>query len=100
MAIINGSDVKGFQFAQLGRPFVRFEVNSTANTLEGGYRDARRLFIGASGVIATITTNNVYVKTPSGWQNAQEIYINVSGNWKRVTNDKFLVKTAGGPWRS
>ena len=50
MAILNGSDVKGFQFVQIGRPFVRFKVNSNANTLEGGYRDARRLFIGASGV--------------------------------------------------
>lgn len=103
MAILDGGSVKGFELIQYGRPYTKFDVNSAAEStnLNGDFLDDQNgFFVGASGVVVTITTNNVYVRQASGWTNVQEIYVNVSGTWKRVSNDKFYVKTAGGPWRS
>ena len=101
MARLAGNEVKDYEFIDMGRPYVKFEVSTLATTTsldypmgEDGY------FIGASGTVAVITTNNVYVKTASGWVNAQEVYINVSGSWKRVVNDKLYVKTESGQWRT
>lgn len=99
MAFLNGDSVKSFEFLHFGQPYIRFETNTNANTLDGGYTDGRKgFFVGASGSVATISTNNVYVKTGTGWTNVQEIYVNVSGNWKRVVNDNFFVKQLSGQW--
>ena len=103
MAILSGVEVKGFEFVQYGRPFVKFEVNSIAATTVGSnrYVNMDGFFVGASGVATQIVTNNIYVKRPTvGWVNVQEAYINVSGTWKRITNDKMYVKAPSGQWRT
>lgn len=101
MARLTGDLVKGYDFIDMGRPYVKFEVSTLASTTSLDYPQGENgAFIGASGEVATITTNNVYFKTASGWVNALEVYINVSGTWKRVENDKLYVKVASGQWRS
>ena len=102
MPILSGSEVKGFEFIQYGRPYVKFEVNSiAATTVDQNYGNVLGFFLAASGVATVITTNNIYVKRPTvGWVNVQEAYINISGTWKRITNDKLYIKAASGQWRT
>jgi hypothetical protein len=100
MPRLAGNQVKGFEFIDMGMPYVKFEASSAADTLKLDYPQVAGYFVGASGEVAVITTNNVYIKTATGWVNALEIYINVSGSWKRVSNDKFYVKTLSGQWKA
>ena len=100
MAIKDSTQIKDFEFIVGGRPFMNIEVNSQASTTTFEYNQKTDFFIGASGTVTVVTSNNVYVKTDSGWTNVQEIYINVSGTWKRVNNDKFYVKSSDGTYKS
>ena len=101
MAVLNSDSVKSLEFVSYGRPFVKFEASDASNTREDTqFFDNFGFFVGASGVQAVITTNNVYIKTANGWVNAQQVYVNVNGNWKRVSNDKLFVKNVSGIWRS
>ena len=67
MAILSGAEVKGFEFVQYGRPFVKFEVNSIAATTVGSnrYVNMDGFFVGASGVATQIVPNTILTPLPA-----------------------------------
>jgi hypothetical protein len=101
MPIYDATFLKTMNFSDRGLPFVNIEASTTADTTTFiSYFTNFGIFYGATGAVATISTNNVYVKKADGsWVQCLEIYANVSGSWKRVDRDNFYIKE-GSSWKS
>jgi len=103
MGLYVSSNLTGFQKSFFGIPFVH--IDASANTDSNNNPpyttssfDGISVFFGASGAVAEITTNNVYVKSGGAWVQCLTIHINVGGTWRRVSKDNFYVKD-GNLWK-
>lgn len=97
MGLYVSSNLNSFQKSFFGIPFVHIDASASTDSINStpytttSFGSITRFF-GASGAVAEITTNNVYVKSGGQWVQCLTIHVNISGTWRRVVSDNFYVK--------